>query len=170
MAVVITGTIGSGKTSVATAIGEMLGKKGIATAVVDLDWLGWVHLAPVRAPTPDVLIVTNLAAIVPNFIDAGVRHFVLARSLTNDRQVDSLRAALPDANLIVVRLTASMQTVSARLRARDEGEILEEHLAQAQEFSVAQERGLVADIRVTTDSRSVGEVAADVLERLGWTE
>jgi adenylylsulfate kinase len=169
-AVLITGTIGSGKTSVATAIGELLGKKGTPAAVVDLDWLGWVHLAPVRSPTPDELIVTNLAAIVPNFIDAGVRHFVLARSLTSDRQLDSLRAALPGGNLIVVRLTASVETVSARLRARDEGETLEEHLAQAQEFAVAQERGLVTDIQVSTDSRSIGAVAADVLGRLGWTE
>lgn len=38
-ALLLTGTVGSGKTSVADTIGDLLSHAGIANAVIDVDWL-----------------------------------------------------------------------------------------------------------------------------------
>ena len=40
-AVLLTGPLGSGKTSVALEVGELLGSAGVPHAVIDLDWLCW---------------------------------------------------------------------------------------------------------------------------------
>jgi adenylylsulfate kinase len=166
-AVLVTGTIGSGKTAVATEIGEILEEEGITCAIVDLDWLGWVHLG--RDPI-DELIASNLAAIVPNYHAAGVRHYVFARSIGRPEQVGALRGVLDGASLVVVRLTGSKDTIFGRLRKRDEGRILQEHLAQAVQFESEQAQTQVADFDVSTDGRSLRDVATDVLSRLGWVD
>jgi polynucleotide 5'-kinase involved in rRNA processing len=36
------GTIGSGKTALGSAIGDISAAAGVPTAVIDLDWLGWL--------------------------------------------------------------------------------------------------------------------------------
>jgi hypothetical protein len=43
-ALLLTGTVGSGKTAVATEMGLLLEERELPSAIVDLDWLGWVHL------------------------------------------------------------------------------------------------------------------------------
>jgi adenylylsulfate kinase len=164
-AVLITGTIGSGKTAVATDIGEILEERGIPCAIVDLDWLGWVHLG--RGPI-DELIASNFAAMVPNYRAAGVRHYVLARSIGSPEQIGALGGVLDGAPLVVVRLTASKETLFGRLRKRDEGRILQEHLGQAVQFESEQAQAQLADFDVSTDARSVREVATEVVSRLGW--
>jgi adenylylsulfate kinase len=165
-AVLVTGTIGSGKTAVATEMGEILEESGIPCAIVDLDWLGWVHLG--RHPI-DELIASNLAAMVPNYHAAGVRHYVLARSIGSAEQVAALRGGLDGATpLVVVRLTANKETILGRLRNRDEGRTLQEHVAQAVQFESEQAHAQLADFDVSTDSRSVREVATEVLSWLGW--
>ena len=42
--ILITGTLGAGKTAVAVEAGRLLSLRDVRVAVVDLDWLGWVHL------------------------------------------------------------------------------------------------------------------------------
>jgi dephospho-CoA kinase len=169
-AVLITGTIGAGKTAVATDIGECLAKRHLPTAVVDLDWLGWVT----RLPAGDdhsiyELILRNLQAVWPNFRSAGVCCLVLVRAIQSREEVDALREALPDARIQVVRLTASPGTIAERLRKRDTGVILEEHLSEASEFTQILDEIRIDDIQVENEDRSVREVAMDVLGRLGWS-
>ncbi len=67
----------------------------------------------------------------------------------------------------VVRLTASTPTLEARLRGRDSGHALEEHLSEfAQYAEVA--AGLPADAEVMNGDRSIAEVAQEVLSKAGW--
>jgi adenylylsulfate kinase len=163
----LTGTVGSGKTVVAIEIGHLLEQKGKSAAVVDLDWLGWLHLRS-SAITADQLIARNLAAIWPNLREAGMRYAVLARAIVGRDWLNSLRVALPDADLVVVRLTASPSTIERRLRQRDSGQELEEHLRQSVEMGRAMDRERLDDISVANDDRSPTEVAREVLQRVGW--
>src|SRR5438309_2977231 len=119
-AVLLTGTVGSGKTAVATEMGVLLEASGVPSVVVDLDWLGWVHL-PEGSLTPDELIARNLAAIWPNLSATGARHAVLTRGVLAAERLDALRRAVPDADLTVVRLTAPPDTLEDRLSRRDAG-------------------------------------------------
>jgi adenylylsulfate kinase len=163
----LTGTVGSGKTAVAIEVGHLLEQHGKSAAVVDLDWLGWLHLRS-SAVTADQLIARNLAAIWPHLREAGMHYAVLARAILARDGLDALRFAVPDADLTVVRLTASPTTIEGRLRQRDSGEELAEHLRESLEMSRAMDRARLEDMAVAGDGRSPGEVALEVLQRVGW--
>ena len=165
----LTGTIGSGKTVVAIAIGHLLAQQGKSAAVMDLDWLAWLHLRS-SAVTADELIARNLAAIWPNLREADMGYAVLARAIVGRDGLDVLRVAVPEADLIVVRLIASPSTIERRLRRRDSGQELEEHLRESQAMSQAMDREVVEDIAVANDYGSPDRVARDVLERVGWID
>jgi hypothetical protein len=163
----ITGTIGTGKTAVAAEIGLLLDDLSLPTAVVDLDWLGWVHLGRAFHGL-DQLIAVNLAAIWPNLRDAGARRLVLVRAVHDRESVAVLQRALPEADLTVVRLVASPDTIRGRLRARDAGAVLEEHLAETLTMDEAMDGAAVEDFQVENDGRALREVGIEVLRRACW--
>lgn len=164
----LTGPVGSGKTATAIAIGHALDELDSPSVVVDLDWLGWMHRTS-SGPSPDEMIAVNLAAIWPNFVAAGMRYAVLSRGLTSAAALLSLKKAVPQARITVVRLVATAATIEARLRRRDSGAELVTHLREAVEMSEAIEQLGVEDLVVSTDVAEVDAVAADILRRLGWS-
>jgi hypothetical protein len=163
-AILLTGTAGSGKTAVAVAIGERLEAGDEAYALVDLDWLAWVRPAPASLFTVHSLLAENLTRIWPAFREAGVERLVLARHLVEGAQLAALRAALPGVELFVVRLTAPPALIEQRLRVRDAGAQLAEHLAEAARG--AQTR--LEDAVVENGERPLRDVADDVLGAAGW--
>ena len=156
-AVLITGPVGVGKTSLAAELGDVLAERGTVAAVVDLDWLGWLPSAV--NGSIDALILRNLEAVWPNFRDAGAERLVLARSVRDAQLVTKLREAY---DLQVVRLRASEETVAARLAGRDTGAQLEEHLAERTEEAD------VADFEFANDGPPIRDVAEELLRRLAW--
>ena len=167
-AILITGTLGAGKTAVAVEAGRLLSLREVRVAVVDLDWLGWVHLgAEDRPGRVDELIAANLAALLPNYAAAGIEHLILARLVLRRSGLESVRAALPGADLTVVRLTASPATVEARLRRRESGRELDEHLGEFGPYA-EQSAAVPADVLVANDEAPLAEVAAEVLRAAGW--
>jgi adenylylsulfate kinase len=164
----ITGPVGSGKTVVAAEIGEVLSERDLPVAVIDLDWLCWIHPAPGNELSIDSFLLGNLCAVWPNFTAAGIRYAVLARAVWTQAHVDELRNALPDARLSVVRLTVSSQMVAERLRGRDSGVVLKEHLAQAEQMSAALDDFQLDVVRISNDDRAIREVAEEVVGRLAW--
>jgi adenylylsulfate kinase len=167
-AILLTGTMGSGKTAVAIAIGELLELREQPYALVDLDWLGWVDPAPFSLLTQRAVLAENLRLIWPTFREAGVERLVLARYLEDRAQLDELRAALPGVELAVVRLVAPEAVIEARLRARDTGVQLAEHLAETAEFAARAEANALEDAVVENSERPLADVAADVLKAAGW--
>lgn len=93
-ALVLTGTVGSGKTAVATEIGALLERHAVPHAIIDLDWLGWVHVGPDFDEVDD-LIMRSLAAIWPNLRAVGARRLVLSRALLSTAAIEALQAAVP---------------------------------------------------------------------------
>jgi hypothetical protein len=165
-AILLTGTVGSGKTVVTIAIGELLKQP---YALVDLDWLGWVEPARASLFTQRAVLAENLRLIWPTFREAGVERLVLARYVEDRAQLDEFRAALPGVELFVVRLVASQAVIEQRLRARDSGAQLAEHLAETAEFAARGEANALEDAIVANDDRALAEVAAEVLAAAGWS-
>lgn len=152
---------------VAREIGVLLEAARAPVALVDLDWLGWIHLRSAEEPL-DELIARNLAAILPNLEDAGASHLVMARGIWRTSGLDALRKALSGAELRVVRLTAAPEVIAQRLRRRDDGQTLAEHLEEAPDMARALEAAKLEDAVVPNQDRTVRETAQEVLQIVHW--
>jgi hypothetical protein len=168
-AILLTGTMGTGKTAVTVAIGEILELQRQPYALIDLDWLGWVEPAPASLLTQRSVLAENLCLVWPTFREAGVVRLVLARYAEDRAQLEQFRAALPGVELFVVRLVAPPVLIERRLRARDSGAQLAEHLAEAAGFAARGEANALEDAVVENGDRPLAEVAAAVLAAAGWS-
>ncbi|MGQ5523489.1 adenylyl-sulfate kinase [Chitinimonas sp. PSY-7] len=165
----LTGTLGSGKTTVATEVGRQLEEAGITSAVIDLDWLCWANLGDtVPDDLYDKLILQNLLTIWPNFRAVGVDYLVLPRGLLDETIPTALRKTFPETPISILRLHASHPTLEERLSRRDKGEILDEHLRECGPMTEMVENLKLEDAVVHNDGRSVAEVARQILDILGW--
>ncbi|MEV7416059.1 hypothetical protein [Streptomyces sp. NPDC089919] len=171
-ALLITGTVGVGKTSTADLLGDLLADAGLPHAVIDLDRLCQAWPAPDDDPFQQRLLLANLRAVTATYRSAGVRHLVLAGVAEDAAQRDALQAAV-GVPLRVCRLTADLGSVQARLRRRHEAdhdtESLPWHLERAAELDSVLDRAAVADLAVDTTRRTPADVAAAVLEATGWS-
>ena len=88
----ITGAYGTGKSTLAAEMAELLADRHIPCAAIDLDWLGWFWLPGDRGHTVNDIVVANLRAVAAHYSDAGVDRLILAGTI---RTPDEL-AALAD--------------------------------------------------------------------------
>jgi len=163
----LTGTVGTGKTTVASAIGDQLADIGLPNAVIDLDWLGWVNVGN-DFHNYDHLIMQNLLSTWQNYRDVGVEYLVLARALLQREPVGILKNSFPNTPITIVRLTASHETVKERLSRRDSEEVLREHLAEMEKMDQVMDELHLEQTSVVTDSISVAEAARQVIYIANW--
>jgi chloramphenicol 3-O-phosphotransferase len=164
----LTGPVGVGKTSVAMAISELLNERGEPHAVIDQDWLRWCHPSPSHDPFHIQLGLRNLAAVWANYRSAGAARLILADVVEARADLEAYRGAIPGAAIILVRLHAALPTLHARLAVREAGASLHWHQQRAGELIVQMERDALEDLRVDTEGKPIEEIAAEVLERVGW--
>ena len=166
--VLLTGTVGVGKTALATDAGAALAAEGRSSAVIDLDWLGWFDNGSSSSGDVEQLIQQNLAAVWPNFIARGVDHVILTRMVSAAEQIDAYRRCLENVRLSVVRVIASPQVIDERLRRRDAGEILAEHLGAQPRMTKDLDAAPIEDFRIVNDVRPLRKVTLELLQQLGW--
>ncbi len=164
---VISGSIGAGKTTVLSEASDLLVEAGIAHAAIDLDWLSIMH--PRQGRHGQRLMFANLAAVWPVYAAAGAERLLVARVVEDRSELRRYRQAVPGAKVIVCRLTASIGTMQARLRMREPGMFQAQGIARSAELADILERKRVEDFTVDNDEgRPVTEVAREVLRRAGW--
>ena len=169
-ALVLTGTIAAGKTTLAEAISDELHEKGVRHGLLDLDWLGQVYPALDPADPFDLgLSLENLRAIVPNFGARGVERFVIVATITGQSELAALRAALPECEVLVARVHAPGPAILRRIERRDTGALRDDFRARALPLAVTIEAARVADFAIANDDGAVETAAAAALERLRWT-
>jgi hypothetical protein len=160
----VTGTVGAGKTTVCECVSGLLAQRGVPHAALDLDWLGNAYPDDPTDPYRDRLIATNLAATWPNFAAAGARCAVLARLVEEQRVVDGIAACIPGAELTVVRVVADRATRERRLRIREVGSWFEAGMARSEEAAATTEAAGLEHLVVRNDGeRTATDVAAEVL-------
>jgi len=162
-AVLLTGPLGSGKTSVALEVGELLGSAGVPHAVIDLDWLCWAGPGLTGAAL-DAVLVDNLAAVRARYEAAGITTLVLARTVSSLAQVEAIRSAAGGA-LVALRLSVPHHERRARLAARDGAGAAADLLEDA-DLADADARLPLPALR--NHARPSRETAAEVIARLGW--
>ena len=163
----LTGTVASGKTTIAYEIAGGL-PPAKAVVAIDLDQLGWAYIPDAPHETILKLRMDNLAAIWPNIRSAGLRHVVISGTVYTDETLQLVRQAVGRSQLTVVRLVSSPQLLERRLRRRDMGRRLEDHLAVMPEVERKLDQFKLEDFQVTNDERTPRDVAISILKRIGW--
>lgn len=162
----LTGGLATGKTAVAKEVVAIASKLGMRAAALDLDWLGWATGA---ANGLDAMIARNLSAVADNYAQAGIDRLVMARALVDSSGLQSIAGALAGWELTLIRLTSPRAVVEQRLRARDSGSELREHLAEIDEMTVRVTAAAPSARVVVNDERDLGDVAREVMRLAAWT-
>jgi hypothetical protein len=165
--VLITGVYGSGKSSVAEEMAAALEERNASYALLDLDFLAWFDTGEEDGPTEYRMMLTNLAAVVRNYLAVGVRFFILAKAVRGAAELDDLKVGLP-MPLKVVRLTVPLEEIEGRL-SHDVTTGRRDDLREAAAWVAASTGVGIEDVAVPND-RPVREVAVEVLNWLGWPE
>jgi deoxyadenosine/deoxycytidine kinase len=166
----LTGPVGVGKSTVAGALSTLLNEAGVAHAVIDLDWLRWLHPSPPHAPFHIGLGWQNLAAVWHNYRRAGADRLILIDIVETRAALTKYQAAIPGAAITLVRLQATLPTLRARLEQREIGPSLTWHQQRAEELMVQMERDAVEDLRLNTEGKTVVAVAREILQQTRWIQ
>lgn len=172
-ALLLNGVAGVGKSTVAEAVGRELTGAGHVTAVVDTDLLAQFGPPPSVGPAGggvyDELKCVNLASVWANFRAAGARFVVAAAVIESVALRERYTQSLAGCDVRVVRLTADADTVRNRLRQRDTGPKLEQHLRALDRHGPPPTETAVEDFTVRND-RTPADIATEILVRAGWAD
>jgi adenylylsulfate kinase len=167
-ALLITGTVGSGKTTAAEAMGDRLGERGLPHAVVDLDWLRRSWPTPEGDPFNTALELQNLEAVAGNFFRAGASRLVLAGVLESDRMRARYEEAL-GVPLVVCRLEVDLDLVRQRLTQRHRpGRERDWHLHRSGELDEILRSARIGDHVIAVAAHTPEEVADLLGSAIGW--
>ena len=163
---ILTGSMGSGKTAVLGEASDILAMRGIPHAAIDLDMLGMAHL-PVNQENDD-LMYRNLKAVWHNYVTLGVDRLLLARAIENKADLERCLAAVAAKEVVVCRLTASIETMQQRVGLREQGVCRGKYIERVITLNAALDQARLENFLITNEGRSLTEVAKEVLERARW--
>jgi hypothetical protein len=163
---IITGTMGAGKTSVLGEASDILALRQIPHAAIDVDALGLAHLP--SATCNDAVMYGNLRSVCQNYAALGVQRFLLARAIEDRAQLECCCVMVPTTNTVVCRLTASIQAMAQRVKMRETGVSQREYVARVAKLNAILDSARLEDFTVTNENRSLTDVALEVLIKAGW--
>lgn len=163
---IITGTMGAGKTSILGEASDILALRHIAHAAIDLDALGLAYLP--STASNDGVMYRNLQSICENYASIGVTRVLVARAIEDRAELELCRSAVSALNTVVCRLTASVETMQQRVKMRESGVSQLEYVARVADLSRTLDGAQLEDFVVTGERRSVTEVAKEMLVKAEW--
>jgi adenylylsulfate kinase-like enzyme len=168
-ALLLTGTVGSGKTSVADTVGDLLSDAGIANAVIDVDWLRRSWPCPPEDPFNSRMALRNLRAVAQNYLQAGTKRLVLAGVIETRTERNAYQTAVT-VPLTVCRLRVELPTIRQRLIRRHEhdNDGLRWHLDRSGELDRILEQAQVEDIVIDATTTSIRQAAEAVMVAISW--
>ncbi|MFG2662333.1 adenylyl-sulfate kinase [Streptomyces sp. NPDC048425] len=168
-ALLITGTVGAGKTSVAEAIGALLTNAEIPSAVMDLDCLRRSWPTPAADRFNVGMLLRNLRCVAGNYLDAGATRLVLAGVAESRADRDHYEEAV-GIDLSVCRLRVHLPTVHQRLAHRhgDDHDGLRWHLDRSGELDRILDQAEVEDFTTDANNKSITATATAVLQTANW--
>ena len=162
----ITGSMGSGKTTVLSEASDILTARNIPHASIDVDALGTAYLLP---PVQDNhLMYRNLQSVWQNYAQAGVTRLLLARAIEDHAELDLCRNAISGAEIVICRLTASLKTMQDRVRTREIGALQNTFIARVAELNSILDRAHLENFSISNENRPVSDVAHELLFRAAW--
>ncbi len=162
---ILTGTMGSGKTSVLGEASDILAERNIVHAAIDVDALGLAHLS---TGASDAVMYDNLRSLCRNYAELGVKRFLLARALEFESQLKLCQEIVGASQTVVCRLTASMELMQRRVELREPGISGRAYCARVAILNSILDGAHLEDFTVRNEDRSLTEVAMEVLEKADW--
>ena len=164
-AVLISGVYGSGKSSVAAEIADILEKRDAPYALIELDYLAWANVPGAGHDDPR-LLHAHLAHVAQSFVDAGARYLVVAGFVRDKSVLESLERAVA-VPVRVVRLDVPLPEIARRLGS----DVTSGRKDDLREAAKQLDRGEGVGIEGLTvaNDRAVRVVATEILEWLRWT-
>jgi hypothetical protein len=163
---IITGTMGSGKTSVLGEASDILTLRGIAHAAIDLDVLGLAHL-PSAAGSGKVMY-SNLQSVCENYASLGLQRLLLARAIENRAELELCRGAVSASNTVVCRLAASIEAMEQRVMLRESGISRRDYIARVAELNAVLDLARLENFTIANENRRLTDVALELLSKAGW--
>lgn len=162
---VITGTMGSGKSSVLAEASDILRLRQVAHAAIDLDAFGLAYLG---AASADGVMYRNLQSVSENYAELGVTRMVLARAIESSGELDLCRRATSATGTIVCRLNASVKTMEERVKTREPGVLQQDYIARVAALNSVLDRARLEDFTIASENCSVTDTAREMLLKAGW--
>lgn len=167
--IVVSGTLGAGKTFTADALRDVLVDRGVRCGTIDVDWLCQNDPAPADDRFNDRLGFANLTAVWPNYAATGTEYLALARVVEDPEDRMRYEAAFPDCTVRIVRVDAAPETCARRLRRRmPAGPWRDAHLARTDELAERLRVLALEDLVVVNESQPGTELASEILDGLDW--
>ncbi|WP_062380829.1 GNAT family N-acetyltransferase [Demequina pelophila] len=170
---VVTGSLGAGKTAVGAAVHEALGRRGARTAFLDADTLCQAFPTTPEDPVNRGLLLEALAVLAPLYRERGYGTVVLPVVLEDPDESVRLSHAFASeggpAEVIVARVAAPDEERIARLERRETSAWW---LDWARTRTVEMEGELDAlgleDVTIDNGATTVDDAAAQLLQEVGW--
>jgi hypothetical protein len=181
-ALIVCGTSGVGKSSIAAEISQVLAATGASSAFIDVDTVAQFGPAPwprqQELPFYDALKCKNVGSLWLNFRDAGALHIVIAAHVDSLQLRTQYERALEGCALQVALLIAPPSLLRERLTGRppdpfhpmthtNDGAIRQEVLDRVSAEQARLQAAGVHDFAVVNDA-SPAQAASSVLELAGW--
>ncbi len=110
----------------------------------------------------------NLRCVWENYAQVGLKRLLLARAIESREELECCREAVKAENVAVCRMTASIQTMEARVRGREVGALQKSFVARVAELNAILDRARLEDFAVNNENRTVTDTALEMLTRSGW--
>ena len=163
---ILHGSPGSGKTTMANAISEQLREAAQAHAVIDLDDISKVY------PSQDhAFSRRGLKALWPNFAAIPNLKVIIPTVITDRQDHQLLVDAVASAKVIICELAAPEMVLKDRIRAREPNEYWQKRLVRwVDVYHQRDDSQKFGDFQVFTQDKSVEDTAREIIGAAGWIE
>ncbi len=169
--VFIGGRSGVGKSAVAAEMSHQLARADVQHCLIEGDNLDLAHPTPWQQGHP--LAEMNLAAMWRNYKLFGYRRLIYTNTAAVQEEVmESLAGSMGDQpEATAVLLTATDASTLERLRRREVGSALNAHVHRSTAAAPRLDEAAPSWVRrLTTDDRTVHDIAAEIIALSGWQQ
>lgn len=162
--IVITGSVGAGKSTTSTAYCDLLNERGKRVWLVDMDYLRSVYPHPEGDRFGSALGFRNLKDMWPNVAATGVDVIVIADVVESMDKRARYQAAIPGADVTIVRLDVSVPVMLERLEKRENAHSIAWFRERAAELQEILTRNGVGDIVIQVGRDQTPDQVARALD------